>query len=95
MPHPTADLFESLVGQDITVTTASGVEPWRVTGVKRRDAHALRSDQPFNIYLSAPASDARKQGMRTSVLPGGEPFEFFAVPVDTTADSVDYEVIFN
>ena len=91
----TAELFESLVGQDITVTTASGTEPWRVTSVKRRDAHSLRRDQPFNLYLSAPASDARKQGMRTSVLPGGEEFEFFAVPVSATADSVAYEVIFN
>ena len=91
----TAELFESLVGQDITVITASGTEPWRVTSVKRRDAHSLRSDQPFNLYLSAPASDARKQGMRTSVLPGGGEFEFFAVPVSATADSVAYEVIFN
>ena len=91
----TAELFESLVGQDITVTTASGTEPWRVTSVKRRDAHSLRSDQPFNLYLSAPASEARKQGMRTSVLPGGEAFECFAVPVSATIDSVAYEVIFN
>ena len=95
MLNATAELFESLVGQDISVTTASGTEPWRVTSVKRRDAHSLRSDQPFNLYLSAPASDARKQGMRTSVLPGGEKFEFFAVPVSATVDSVAYEVIFN
>ena len=95
MTNATAELFESLVGQDIAVRTASGVEPWRVTSVKRRDAHSLRSDQPFNLYLSAPGSDARKQGMRTSVLPGGEDFEFFAVPVSATADSVAYEVIFN
>ena len=91
----TAELFESLIGQDITVTTASGTEPWRVTSVKRRDAHSLRSDQPFNLYLSAPASASRKQGMRTSVLPGGEEFEFFAVPISATVDSVAYEVIFN
>ena len=95
MLNATAELFESLVGQDITVTTASGTEPWRVTSVKRRDAHSLRSDQPFNLYLSAPASDARKQGMRTSELPSGEVFEFFAVPVSATVDSVAYEVIFN
>ena len=95
MFNATAELFESLVGQDITVTTASGTEPWRVTSVKRRDVHSLRSDQPFNIYLSAPASDARTQGMRASVLPGGEEFEFFAVPVSATTDSVAYEVIFN
>ena len=95
MFNATAELFESLVGQDITVTTASGTEPWRVTSVKRRDAHSLRSDQPFNIYLSAPASDARTQGMRASVLPGGDAFEFFAVPVSATSDSVAYEVIFN
>ena len=95
MLNATAELFESLVGQDITVTTASGTEPWRVTSVKRRDAHSLRGDQPFNLYLSAPASAARKQGMRSSVLPGGEEFEFFAVPVSATADSVAYEVIFN
>ena len=76
MLNATAELFESLVGQDLTVTTASGTEPWRLTSVKRRDAQSLRSDQPFNLYLSAPASDARKQGMRTSVLPGGEEFEF-------------------
>ncbi len=95
MFNATAELFESLVGQDITVTTALGTEPWRVTSVKRRDAHSLRSDQPFNIYLSAPASDARTQGMRSSVLPGGEEFEFFAVPVSATTDSVAYEVIFN
>ena len=95
MLNATAELFESLVGQDITVTTVLGTEPWRVTSVKRRDTHSLRSDQPFNIYLSAPASDARTQGMRSSVLPGGEEFEFFAVPVSATTDSVAYEVIFN
>ena len=47
MFNATAELFESLVGQDLTVTTASGTEPWRVTSVKRRDTHSLRSDQPL------------------------------------------------
>ena len=95
MFNATAELFESLIGQDVSVAIAGGTEPWRITGVTRRNAHALRSEQPFNLYLSAPASDTPRQGMRTSVLPNGESFAFFAVPLSATADSVDYEVIFN
>lgn len=95
MINATAELFESLLGQDITVNTAGGSERWRVTSVKRREAHTLRSDQPFSLYLSAPADNDRKQGMRACVLPGGEAMDFFAVPISATADSIAYEVIFN
>ena len=95
MTNATAELFETLVGQNITVTTVSGTELWHLTGVKRHDVHSLRSDQPFNLYLSAPASNAREQGLRAFALPGGESLEFFAVPISATADSVAYEVIFN
>ena len=95
MINPTADLFESLIGQDISVTTVSGTEAWRVVSVKRGQTHSLRSDQPFNLYLTAPVSNDRRQGMRTSLLPGGETFEFFAVPLAATSDGVSYELVFN
>jgi hypothetical protein len=95
MTQPTADLFESLIDQSIVVATASGSESWRVTGVTRREAHALRSDQPFNVYLLAPASNDRQQGMRVSTLPGGDRFEFFGVPVSAGTDGVAYELVFN
>ena len=95
MTQPTADLFESLVDQSINVTTARGSEAWRVTGVQRREAHALRSDQPFNVYLLAPAANDRQQGMRVSTLPNGDAFEFFGVPVSATAEGVAYELVFN
>ncbi len=95
MIQPTADLFESLVEQSIVVTTANGTESWRVTSVTRRQAHALRSEKPFNVYLLAPVSNDRKQGIRISTLPGGEGFEFFAVPVSASADGVSYELVFN
>ena len=95
MINPTADLFESLIGQDIKVATANGAELWRVASVKRGQAHALRSDQPFNVYLTAPADNDRRQGMRTSLLPGGETLEFFAVPLSAGNDGVSYELVFN
>lgn len=95
MTQPTADLFESLVDQSIVVTTANGSESWRVTSVTRREAHALRGDQPFNVYLSAPVSNDRRQGMRVSTLPNGEAFEFFGVPVSVSPDGVAYELVFN
>ena len=95
MTNVTAELFESLVDQRITVTTSIGAEQWHLTEVKRRNAHSLRGDQPFSLYFSAPASNARQQGMHACVLPDGETLEFFAVPIGATADSVAYEVIFN
>ena len=95
MINPTADLFESLIGQDIKVAAAHGAELWRVVSVRRSQAHALRSDQPFNVYLTAPASNDRKQGIRSAQTRDGEALEFFAVPLAATADGVSYEVIFN
>ncbi len=95
MINATAELFESLIGQDLAITTASGSESWRVESVKRREQHGLRSDQPFNVYLSAPASDRREQGIRQCVLPGGDALEFFAVPIAASKDSVSYELVFN
>lgn len=92
---PTADLFEALVGQDINVSIASGTESWRVVSVKRREQHSLRTDQPFNVYLSAPASNDRRQGTRSSTLPNGESLEFFGVPVSATKDAISYELVFN
>lgn len=92
----TAELFESLTGQEITVTTATGTEPWLVQSVTRRDPHAFRVDQPFNVYLRAPAArSAPQQGSCSSVLPGGEVLEFFAVPIAASKEAVSYEVIFN
>ncbi len=95
MTSPTADLFESLIGQDLKIAVANGSELWRVTSVKRGQTHALRSDQPFNVYLTAPADNDRRQGVRTSLLPGGETLEFFAVPLAATSDGVSYELVFN
>ena len=95
MTQPTADLFESLVDQSVAVATAGGNENWSVTSVSRGTAHHLRSDTPFNLYLLAPATNARQRGMRTSTLPNGDAFEFFGVPISASADGVVYEVIFN
>ena len=95
MINPTADLFESLIGQDISVATVSGPEAWRVVSVKRGQAHALRGDQPFNVYLTAPASNDRKQGIRSAQTPDGEALEFFAVPLSAGYDGVSYELVFN
>jgi hypothetical protein len=95
MIHATAELFESLIGHDIAVTTAGGSEPWRVASVKRREQHGLRSDQPFNVYLTAPAGDGLGQGTRQCTLPTGEVLEFFAVPIAATKDGVSYELVFN
>lgn len=95
MINATADLFESLIGQDIEIAAATGAEHWRVVSVKRGQAHALRGDQPFNVYLTAPASNDRKQGMRSAQTPDGEAFEFFAVPLAASTDGVTYELVFN
>jgi hypothetical protein len=92
----TADRFEALLGQDLTVVKGNGDEHWRVLEVKRRAEHALRSDQPFNLYLVAPASaDNRAQGIRQARFSDSESFEFFAVPIAAKGDEVTFEVIFN
>lgn len=98
MTQPTADLFESLIGQDLKVAAADatdGAELWRVVSVTRRNAHSLRHDQPFNLYLAAPATNDRQQGMRACVLPNGETMDLFAVPIAATADAVRFESVFN
>lgn len=95
MINPTAELFESLIGQDIKVAAAHGPELWRVVSVKRGEAHALRSDQPFNVYLTAPPSNDRKQGIRSAHAPEGEALEFFGVPLSASNDGVSYELVFN
>ncbi len=95
MTDLTADLFESLLGKLISVTTTAGVEMWRIDSVKRREQHGLRADQPFNVYLAAPAGNDRKQGLRYGALPNGTAIDFFAVPVSANKDEVAYEVVFN
>jgi len=60
-----------------------------------RDGAPPAKRSPFNLYLLAPATNARQQGMRTSTLPNGDAFEFFGVPISASADGVVYEVIFN
>jgi hypothetical protein len=92
----TADRFEALLGEDLTVVKGNGDERWRVLEVKRRAEHALRSDQPFNLYLVAPASaDNRAQGIRQARFSDSESFEFFAVPIAAKGDEITFEVIFN
>ena len=95
MTNATADLFESIVGQDIKVAAANGAELWRVVNVTRRSAHSLRDDQPFNLYLAAPATNDRQQGIRTCVLPNGATMDLFVVPIAATADAVSFESVFN
>lgn len=95
MAELSAELFESLLGKRISIDAAGVVEMWSIDAVKRRESHALRSDQPFNLYLSAPVNNNRMQGMRRGVLPDGDPIEFFAVPIGASKDAVSYEVIFN
>lgn len=91
----TVELFESLQGQALTVETAGGDELWVVDAVNRRQPHSQRTDQPFNVYLSAPVGNNRQQGMRRATLPGGAVVEFFAVPIAATRDGVSYELVFN
>ena len=90
-----AELFESLLGKRLSVDAGGSVEMWSVDSVTRRAAHGARADQPFNVYLTAPASNDRQQGMRRGVLPDGEAIDFFAVPIAASHDSVSYEVVFN
>jgi hypothetical protein len=96
MTELTADRFEALVGEHFTVVKNDGEEQWRVTEVKRRSQHALRKDQPFNLYLVAPAHDGnRMQGIRHGRFSDGESFEFFAVPIAAKGEEITFEVIFN
>jgi len=90
-----AELFESLLGKRLSVDAGGGVEMWSVDSVTRREQHAARADQPFNVYLTAPASNNRLQGMRRGVLPDGEAIDFFAVPIGATREGVSYEIVFN
>ncbi len=91
----TAELFESLLGKEISVATASGVETWRMDRVLRRERHGVREDQPFAAYLHAPVTNNRLQGMCQAALPDGGTIEFFSVPISADANAVVHEVIFN
>ncbi len=92
----TAERFESIIGQHITMLAAHGDESWRVTEVKRREAHGLRADQPFNLYLTAPANAGnRAQGLRSGRFENGDAFEVFVVPIAAKNDEITFEVIFN
>jgi len=95
MPDLTAALFESLIGKRISIEAQGAVELWSVDAVTRREEHALRDGQPFNVYLSAPLSNNRSQGIRRGVLPDGEPVEFFAVPISASKETINFEVVFN
>lgn len=90
-----AEFFESLVGKKLAYNNPNAVEIWQVTRVTRRELHQLRQDQPFNVYLAAPAGNDRAQGVKRLVLPDDQTVELFAVPIGATADAVSYEVIFN
>ena len=90
-----AEFFESLVGKDLTCNGAKGAETWQITRVTRRELHRERHDQPFNVYLAAPASNDRAQGVKSVLLPDGETVEFFAVAIAANAEAVSYEAIFN
>ena len=90
-----AEFFESLVGHTLTIDGSRGAEAWRIESVTRREAHRARADAPFNVYLTAPGNNDRKQGMRSARLANGEQIDFFAVPVASSKDGVSYEVIFN
>jgi hypothetical protein len=96
MTSLTAEHFEALIDQPLKVVSGGQDETWRVTKVQRRESHALRSDQPFNLYLDAPASEAnRAQGVRRICLDGDEFFDLFAVPVAANGGLISFEVIFN
>jgi hypothetical protein len=59
-------------------------------------ARGLRADQPFNLYLVAPAhAGNRAQGLRSGRFANGNAFEVFVVPVAAKNDEVTFEVIFN
>jgi hypothetical protein len=92
----TAELFESIVDKSLAVVKGNAIENWRVVRVERRAEHALRADQPFNVYLSAPATaQNRAQGVRRARFDNGDEFEFFAVPIAANANEISFEVIFN
>jgi hypothetical protein len=93
---PTAESFEPLIDDTLTVIKDTGYEQWRVVKVERRREHALRADQPFNVYLAAPVNQAnRSQGIRRARFENGDEFEFFAVPIAANANEISFEVIFN
>jgi hypothetical protein len=96
MTSLTAERFEALVDRPLTVVSGGQNEIWHVTKVERREAHALRSDQPFNLYLDAPTSPSnRTQGVRQICLEGDESFDVFAVPIATKGHLISFEIIFN
>jgi hypothetical protein len=103
MPAPidlnalTADRFEAALGTALIVRKNDGsVESWSIVEVKRRAAHALRADPPFNVYFSAPThAGNRVQGIRAMRFGDSEWFELFAVPVAASNEATTFEVIFN
>jgi hypothetical protein len=96
MTSLTAEHFEALVDHPLKVVSGGQIETWHVTKVERRETHALRSDQPFNLYLDAPTSPAnRSQGIRQICLDGVESFDLFAVPIATKDHLISFEIIFN
>ncbi len=95
MTYLTAEHFESLVGQSISISTTSGPEAWQVLSVVRLKPHALRKDPPFSVNFAAPPHNDRQQGTRAGTTASGEPIEFFAVAVGASTTEVSYEAVFN
>ncbi len=95
MTYLIAEHFESLVGQSISISTASGQEAWQVLSVARQKPHALRKDPPFTVNFAAPPNNDQQQGTRAGIVASGEPIEFFAVPVGASNTEVSYEAVFN
>jgi len=90
-----AAFFEALIGQPVSIRVRDEAEAWVVDSVTRRTGHSARTDQPFDVYFSAPPGRAPQQGLMRATTAGDEVVEFFAVPIAATADAVTYEAVFN
>ncbi len=86
--------LQAYIGKRITVDVEGGIELWLIESLRLLPSHGLRRD-PFALYLVAPETNVAVQGARHSVLPNGEAFDFFAVPIGKRNGEVTYEVIFN
>jgi hypothetical protein len=87
--------FSPLVGERFTVHTTHGTETWTLLEAKAARHSGAGRSEPFSLIFQGPRHDAPAQSIYRLEHPSLEALEIFLVPIAATADSVQYQAIFN
>jgi hypothetical protein len=87
--------FTPLVGETFTVHTAHDTQTWTLTEATASRRSGVGRSEPFSLIFQGPRHDAPAQSIYRLEHPNLETLEIFLVPIAATADSVQYQAIFN